>query len=158
MARWQTITLAASLALNLVLIGFAAGNFLRHEPHPHMAPFGYGLARMVDALPAARSAVLRPLLQQSFAGLRPRLQALRETQRGIDRALAADPFDAKELTARLAEQRDNMNAAQLASHAALVQLTSQLSHEERLKLAAGLRAGSKRMRGMRMHAPPPDAP
>ena len=133
--------------LNLVLIGFLAGHFVRATRHPPLAPMAFGMVRMLDTLPPDRRAALQPLVRETFAAMRPRLQAMREVQRGIDSALSAEPFNADELSVRLAEQRQNMNLAQTDAHAALVRLTRQLSRDERVRLAAALRESPGMMRG-----------
>ena len=159
MTRWQKATLAASLVLNLVLIGLLAGHFLRAMRHPPMAPLAFGIVHMIDTLPPERRALLQPLVRDSLVALRPQLRAMREAQLGIDRALGAEPFDAEMLARRLAEQRASMNAAQADSHAALIRLTKQLSRDERVRLAAALREPPWMMRGRGgRHFRPPDAP
>ena len=159
MNRWKSIALVVSLVLNLIFIGFIAGHFLRVMRHPPMGPFAFGMARMIETLPPERRNALRPLVRQSFMALRPRLNAMRDMQTAVERALAAEPFDAAELTRQLNAMRANLDAAQVSSLAALVRISSQLTHTERLKLAEALRDPPWMMHGKRgMRLTPPDAP
>lgn len=147
--RWLTITLVASLGLNLALVGFIAGK-ASHSGMASLAPDPFlGAFRMLRELPEARRDALRPVLREHFKEIRPDLKRLRDAHQDVGSALAAEPYAPEPLAAALARFRMALLAGQEHSHRALVQIAEQMTPGERRQL---LEVMSRHPRG---HQPPP---
>lgn len=142
--------LVVSLALNLALIGFAAGR-IGAGPGAHPIVASFGAARVLRQLPDARQDELRPLYREQMREIRPHIRELRQSQHHLAAALTAEPFDRDVLAAELAEFRTALLASQTASHQALVELAHAMTPEERalLRTSIAFRARSARPPGDR---------
>ena len=152
--KWLVFALIASVAVNLAMAGFVVGRL----GAPWMAPMSLdpsmGLVRVVRELPEERREVLRAELREHFRTLHPRLREMRQAQRRINSALTREPFEPDELSAALAAFRATLLESQQHSQAALVQVVSQMTPEERLLL----REAMSRHRRPPGHRDRPDGP
>jgi uncharacterized membrane protein len=149
--NWLTVALAASVAVNLALVGFLAG---RAGPAPGMTmppDPSLGAFRVLRDIPESRRDALRPLLREHLRAVRPHLRRLRSAQADIRHALEAEPYDSKALDTALAEFRGALATSQRHSHQALSRLAANMTPGERRLL---LDAMAELPRGHRP-APPP---
>ena len=156
--RWTKgrITLAISLALNLLVVGVVAGALLSgggpgrysaNDPDSRRGPLReIGNAPFVRALePADRQALLRALrddggtLRENRAELRRRFQALVA-------ALRADPFDADAMQVLFDDQREAASTHQRTGERFILERLSAMSAEQRIAYADRLDAALKRGR------------
>lgn len=130
--RWLRWLLAASLALNLLVLGLVAGEALRHGPPaggPRPTELALGpLARALEE--GDRRAILEDLRG------RPELDPLGRRERGqafadILAAVRAEPFDEGRLREAMARQSARVEAAQQATQDAVVARLSALTPRER---------------------------
>ncbi len=93
--RWLVTTLVGSLALNLILIGAAAGFVWRHFPAFQAAGFQRppNLLNYAGTLPPQRFKALMVLTDEQLQSVRPLRQQLREAREEMVSALTAEPFD-----------------------------------------------------------------
>lgn len=137
--RRLVIALAISVSINLFLIGFVTARFALGNDRTK--PFGDGtLPGGPMSLFGATEVLGNPtpikrLLRKHIKDFRPKRNQLREARHRIARALAADPFDPKLLSAELGNLRKVTQDSQRAIHNALVELAISLSPEERRLLS-----------------------
>ena len=149
-ARWLTIALVASLALNLALVGYMVGKaagppFLR--PPPTSFDPTVGLGRLLRFLPAERRReVLAGTARQD---IRESLATARRTARTLHRQLGQAPFDEQALAATLQRFRDDFAESQARSHAAFVAAAAALTPAERQRFTKSLRKEARRGNGGR---------
>ena len=102
--RWMWIVLTLSLALNLLVLGAAAGaiwHFRHGHAFPHRGPDG--LVRYLRSLPADRRDEIVALIAAEREKSRRLRRLSREKRRELVRAFEADPFDAGRLDAAARE-------------------------------------------------------
>ncbi|MEC9434920.1 MAG: periplasmic heavy metal sensor [Pseudomonadota bacterium] len=148
--RWVRWALAASVCVNLLLIGAAAGAFLRHggPPRPPM-PAGFDRVSLWHAFremaPEERDAA-RTALKARREQMRRLGDALAETRGGIADALAARPFSPEALAAALNAAREAERASGGLSDAVFVDLAGRLTDHSRQEIAEALREARGRGR------------
>lgn len=154
--RWLIIGLTASVALNLLLVGFLIGR-VSGMPRPvaFQANTQASIGWMMRNLPEERREVLRDDAREHFRGVRPELRALREAQKRLFAILSADELDQEALNNVLAELRTRSDAIQAANLALLEHLAGKVTPEERRMLAEGLTRHPEPPK--RRHRPPTDA-
>ena len=98
--RWMWIVLVLSLALNLLVLGTAAGAIwhFRHG-HPFHDRGPDGLSRYLATLPEERRGDIAALIEAERAKTRDLRRLSREKRREAARAFEAEPFDAARLEA-----------------------------------------------------------
>ncbi len=153
-----SIALLISGGINLFLIGFGVSQWLSHrgqsrmEAEPRVGPpsrlFHAEAVFGADADPK-----FRRFLGKHREQLRPQRRALRRARRKVDEALTAKVFEREELERALAELRKQTGSTQVSLHAALVDLASQLTYEERRRLARANRPNKRRGVRKRRRAP-----
>lgn len=148
-ARWLVAGLVISLAINLLLVGFLAGRWLQAAGPPPGHDPALLLWPAVKGLPAAEREALRPVLRKSLRESREHVRTIRRAQRSVQESLRSEPFVANELARALDELRRALNDSQAARHATLVKVATELSPDERRRLAAGMAAHGR---------PPPGPP
>jgi uncharacterized membrane protein len=155
--RWLIIGLTASVALNLLLVGFLIGR-VSGMPRPvaFQANTQASIGWMMRNLPEERREVLRDDAREHFRGVRPELRALREAQKRLFAILSADELDQDALNDVLAELRTRSDAIQAANLALLEHLAGKVTPEERRMLAEGLTRHPEPPK-RRPHRPPTDA-
>jgi uncharacterized membrane protein len=101
--RWLTLALLASIGLNLVFLGLAAGTALHGPPHRDGPEGRWG---PVAALPDPyRHDLMRAMRDErdSWIGRR---EAMRGQRAAMGAALTAEPFDPEAVRAALKRERD----------------------------------------------------
>ena len=96
--RWMWIVLILSLALNLLVLGVAAGaiwHFRQGHDFPHHG--SDGLARYLATLPPDRRDEIASLIETERETSRRLRRLSREKRRDLARAFEADPLDADRL-------------------------------------------------------------
>jgi len=162
--RRQQWALAASLALNLLLVGLGAGMVARAHMGEGARAFLHGemfrdrAARDIDERAsretderAARDAGRRTLRAQVRAVLDARAPAfdaararVAEAWRAVRAATGEEPLRTARLEAALADLRAAQQALTMERHAALVTLAARLSPEERARMMRGLERVAQR--------------
>jgi len=123
LTRKLVLGLAASILLNVFLIGLWAGRFMKTARAP--APE----STEIDTAP------IRGVWRKRDAVLRPRGEAVAAARRSVRAALVAEPFDPTALESALAGLRTESDAAQIALHHALVDAAKELGPDDRRRLA-----------------------
>ena len=143
--KWLVIALGASLALNIGAVGYLIGSGGGPKWRgPGLDPT-MGIGRMMRVLPTEQRE--DAIDRETRRAIRASLLELRQAQRAIDTALAAEPFDRERLRAALAAFRERFAASQAHSHAALVNIAAQLSPSERERFLNAMRRSHARGRG-----------
>jgi uncharacterized membrane protein len=134
-ARWLTIALAVSVALNLFFLGlFSARAFQRYEgrtPWAQHGPPGASGARRWQRQP-------RPfdwMSDAERAELRPRRKEIRTARRQAEEALRAEPFDGERLRRALSDLRRETDGIQAAVHDSMLKRALTMDGEARRRLA-----------------------
>lgn len=135
---WLIIGLIVSLGANLALAGFVAGQMSRPDRSATLDP-SFGLFRVLRELPDARRDEFRPTIREHFRVLRGDLRRMRAAQRGIDDALAREPFEPDALDRALADFRSALLDVQQANHEVLVEVAQSMSGPERARLVAAMK-------------------
>lgn len=142
--RWLRWLLAASLALNLLVLGLVVGDALRDgRPGGGLRPTEMALGPFARALADEdRRAILSDLRG------RPELAPLGRGERGaafagILAAVRAEPFDEARLRAAMAEQSERVEAAQRAVQDAVAARLASLPPQERAAFADRLEGAGR---------------
>lgn len=130
--RWLYGALVASLALNLVMVGGAAGAFWhhRHERREH------GLTGFVAQLPAERQGPLREFLKGEREKLKPLREEIRNGWNETNVLLGQEPFDKDKLKAGMGRMNDAEGRMRSAIADALVETAAKVSPQERQAMKA----------------------
>jgi uncharacterized membrane protein len=143
------IVLAASLALNLLLLGVFAGAALRHggkglpagpRMHSYAVPY-------VQALPRADRRAIFQEIRKQHGGFDK--QARRELYQDMLAGLRADPFDPAAVEAVLNTQSEAVQGAQTSSQTAWLAQVLKMSQAERLEYADAVEEALKNRRERR---------
>ena len=144
--RWAVPALIASLALNLIVIGTAAGFLWRHLPAfqaanaDHLPP---SLLNYASTLPPARYKEIVVATDQRRESVRPLRRQLREAREAAVNALVAEPFD----KARFQAAQEQVLAADQKAREAVFQLytdiAANMTPEERRAFAEWRQARRK---------------
>lgn len=137
---WLTIALVISVAVNLLLIGFALGSKFRGPPSTMLANPMFGLMRYADTLPKQRRAEVFEEVR-AFRPERAQFRKMRELQANLRAEIRRDPLDPVALKAALVAVQNQMQAHQSASHDAFVQLMQALTPAERIMLDDQMQRG-----------------
>ena len=135
--RRLALLLGISVVLNVLFIGFWAGQLTRHGHGPRGSETFDGRT-------------MRGVWKRHDAMLRPRSEALEAARRRVTQALVAEPFQPEALDAALAQLRVDTDGAQRALHRALVESARDLSPEDRRQMAtSGWLVAPGQRRGVR---------
>ena len=137
--RWLAVLLAASVAVNLGLAGFAAGRMFSGFHGGPLHDPARGLARSLRGLPEERRDELRALLRSEMRPMGPRIRQLRGAQRDLVELASAEPLDRQALEGALERFRNELLASQERSHRALVEVMAVLSADERKQVLESMR-------------------
>lgn len=143
--RWRALLLA-SLALNLMFAGLAAGTawtWKRHHTSPAAgrAATDFALQSFIASLPKDRARELRRVIRQNGRpNILPLMSAVREARRGAAGVLAADTFSREELVAAFSAIDQAEAASKAAIRGVIVAAAGQMTAEERRALAARWKA------------------
>ena len=139
-ARWR-IFLLASLALNLVFAGMAAGSLWSAKRHHSLignsrGTTDFAIPGFIKSLPKERAKELRKLIkQQDRPDLSPLTAAVRQARRDAAAALAEATFDREKLTAAFSGIDVTEAAAKAAARSSLIALAEHMTPAERQTLA-----------------------
>lgn len=133
MPRWAKITLIASLAVNLLLVGSIIGHrfVTRHGPFASVFRTVDDAARFARKLPPERRQALRAVFEKHRESLQPFIKAVQEARKGVEAASAADPFDKDKFISALTALQDAENKARAARRPMAAEMAAILSPEER---------------------------
>ncbi|MDF2234939.1 periplasmic heavy metal sensor [Albimonas sp. CAU 1670] len=149
--RWVIWALAASVCVNLLLIGAAGGAFLRHGgPPPGEMPSGFDrvtLWRMFRALPPEARDDARDLIGERRDEMIDLARSRDAARARIAVAMEAAPFDPAALAAALNEARAAERRSRDLADALLLEVASDLSPATRAEIAEALR--ERRRKGFR---------
>lgn len=132
--KWLVMGLVISVAVNLVLAGFVAGDHMSRGPVPGMLDPSLSMFRVLRQLPDERREEIRPVVREHFRSMRGDLHRIRQAQRGINEALEQEPFDPKVLNDALADFRAALLDGQQENHLVLVRVATAMTAEERQAL------------------------
>jgi len=133
--RNLAILLGISVVLNVLLVGFWAGQLARG------GHFGRGA-------PMSEDRAMRGVWKRHDAMLRPRTEALQVARRRVTETLVAEPFQPEALEAALTQLRTETDGAQGALHRAILESARELGPEDRRQMAAsGWLVGRGQRRG-----------
>jgi uncharacterized membrane protein len=142
--NWLRVLLIASLTLNLLLIGAAAGRMWRW--HHHGRDFD-GAGILLSHVPADKRAGIEAMIERDRAAMRGQLDAMEAARKEVSAALIAEPFDKARFIAALQSMHQSGLAARSVTAATLAEIASHLSIEERKAFARRLeRRGGRGMR------------
>jgi uncharacterized membrane protein len=130
-SKWLIIGLVVSIAANLALAGFVAGQMSRPGPVPAMLDPSLSLFRVIHQLPEARGEAFRPTVRAHFRSLRGDLRRMREAQHGINEALTQEPFEPEALEQALTAFRAALLDGQRENHQVMVKVAESMTSEER---------------------------
>lgn len=144
--RWMVWALAASLCLNLVILGGAAGLALRGFPYERgmPPPPGGGLDpftfhRMLERVPDAQRDDALKLIRRSKPDFDAKRAQWAASRGRIADALAAEPFDRDALLAAMEAARRSETEGRAALDRAFADFAGSLPAETRAELAEELR-------------------
>lgn len=143
------VALAASLALNIFVLGAVAGAYgtrMRAEQQ-RVAPGGNPLMRAGDQLPEGQREAFRQRLRQQGQLTQPLSREAREARLEAARALGASDFDAAAVSAAFVRARVADIQAREKLETAVVEFAAGLAPAERRRLAEGLRQPPRAGRG-----------
>ena len=163
--RTLFILLFVSLALNLFVLGAAAGAFLfgdRLHPArpPGMRGGGPPMFAAAAALPPAEAEAYREALSAEALAVRPKLHEAHRMRREAWLKLGADPVDAAGIAAELDKARELQAQAQSEVDRKIVEVAARLPAADRGRFAEAIsqppmwRGPGRDRRG---GGPPPDA-
>ena len=126
---WIKIVLSVSLAINLAIVGLAAGFILRGGPSEVRGPsMGYAMPYVLSLPRDMRREVFRTLRRDDSL---PDRRARRAEYDQMIAVLRARPFDAQAAEAILLRQADGASRVQVAAQSAWLEAVSGMSPEER---------------------------
>ena len=141
--RWVWITLVASLAVNLLVIGAIGGSMWVHRhggPGFSGLPAGtHHMRRFVRGLPEERRTEVRRVLGEARRMARPRWREVRQARRAALAVLEREPFDRKAYAGALAQIHAAEKHARSGINQAFVDFAAALTPEERRAFAKWVR-------------------
>ncbi len=150
---WQKWLLIASLAVNLLILGGAAGAFWSHRHGGRHFGHGqgreHGLMGFVRELAPDRQGDVRAALETEREKIKPMRDVVKEGWTETNSVLGTEPFDKDKLKAAMTRMIDAETRMRTAISDALVDTAVKLSPEERQKLKVwrekqGMRFGGRR--------------
>lgn len=126
--RWLVWGLGLSLGVNVFLIGFLAARSFKGRP-PESAQFARGAA------PRFADPELRAVFRARSGELRAQRQGVNQARQLVQTALKSQPFRPEELAAALDALRVQTAESQAAMHRELIGIASELTPEQRQRLA-----------------------
>lgn len=141
--RWLGWALGASVCINLLVIGVAAGAMLRHwGPPAAEIPAGFDqvtLWRVFKTLPDEDRDAVRDLLRSRRDDLRGMARERREARRGIAEVVEAEPYAPDAVAEALSAARLVENRSRDLADGLFVEFAGRLSPETRAEIAEALR-------------------
>ena len=146
-ARWLTVALVLSLAINLMIVGVFIGRGMSGRPPPGSMPTNFGW--MIRHLDDQNRQELRGNLEEHATLVQPIRREMRDAQRTFNRLLIQPELDEMALSASLQKLRTASDQYQTEMHAMMLQIVTQLDEQKRRKIASSLRRGPGRPGGPR---------
>jgi uncharacterized membrane protein len=151
--RWLTLLLLASLGVNLFIGGLAIGRWVDHgwdrkerfdRPPPPDGPGPRWLRRMVgeDGMDTVRE-----VWQRHEATIEPLRREADAARSAVTDTLSADPFVRADYEAALGRMRDAMDRMETAVHAAITDVVTSMTPEQRHAFADRARAWADKHKG-----------
>ena len=141
--RWRLIILA-SLALNLLFAGAAAGSLWhskRHYSHGSLRGAELAIDKFLRTVPKERAKELRKLLKATAQPrVEPLVAGIRQARRDAAAALSAQTFDREQLTAAFGRIDQAEATAKSAARGAILSLAANMTAAERSAMAAQWKA------------------
>jgi uncharacterized membrane protein len=139
--KWRAL-LMLSLAINLLVAGFAASAVWRHRHHHGMGGAAgrgteeIGLRGFLKSLPAERAKQLKALTEAGKPDFKPLFEATREARRQAADVIAAEPFSQDQLTEAFGKIDAAEANVKMAARTAIITAASNMTIDERKRLAA----------------------
>ncbi len=150
---WQKWLLIASLAVNLLIAGGAAGAFWSHRHggrhFGHWQGREHGLMGFVGELVPDRQGEFRASIEAERAKIKPMREGVKEGWKETNAVLGTEPFDKDKLKSAMSRMIDAEVRMRTAIADALVETAAKLSPEERQKLKAWREKQGKMFGGRR---------
>ncbi len=130
---WMRILLVASLAFNLVILGFAGGAFWkwRHGGHWGMRGFGGQISTYLRTLPDERRAEIRDAIRPLYTEIRPLRKNIRAARDDVAEVLKADRFDRAKFEEAMGKMRKEEFMARSALTSVLAEFAGKMTAAER---------------------------
>ncbi|GEM_PF-4058237 len=147
--RFIALLLIGSLACNLFFAGLFLGHLLARGPmgppslHDHKFPLTPLLMHVLEELPPKTQEKVLPLLKKHQDLLKKQAQRLKKVRKQSHQLLKAEDFKTELLAESLSVLRKETQTMQETMHAAVLEISAQLSRAERRRLLQAL------------HRPPP---
>jgi uncharacterized membrane protein len=126
--RWLVWGFGLSIGINVFLIGFIAARSFGGNPREAVPFAGGGPHRFADP-------ELRAALRKHSSGLRAQRQGVNQARQLVQSALKREPFRPEELASALDALRAQTAESQAAMHRELIGIASELTPEQRQRLA-----------------------
>ena len=132
--RRLVTALVLSLAVNMIVIGAAAGFLLRHSSEltgTTASPLAPNLLGYASTLPETRRKDLWTRTEDERASVRPLRRALREAREEFLKSLVAEPFDPQRFSAAQDQLLEADRKARVAVHKLYAEIAANLTPAER---------------------------
>lgn len=141
--RWMKILLVVSLALNLLVVGVAAGFAIKGGPKWRGGPPG-GAGAMHRALSEADRAELKQRMIRTFRAEKGGRAAFHQEMEGLVALLRAETFDGAAAAERMARLREMFDGRMASAQGLLVEYWGEMSAADRAAYADRLEAEMQR--------------
>ncbi len=151
--RWVMFVLLASLMLNMVFVGVAAGRiWAHHNGHGWNSRHkDSGMRGFLRELPEARRKELRDMMRANREAAREERQKVRAVRQAVREAIAREPFDRAALESALSQVNVARQSFRARVASDFVEMVVKMTPDERKMFAErGLkrdRGGRRRLRG-----------
>jgi uncharacterized membrane protein len=144
--------LAASVALNLLVLGLGVGAvFHNGAPERDAVARDLGFGTFSEALRIEDRHALRKLLMQKSPQIRAAMGQRSTDMTALLAALRAEPFDIAALNAAMDEMQLRLEGQLALGHKAMGEVLAVMPAQERLKFADRLERGMRRGKGGKGH-------
>ena len=144
--RWVWVLLAASLAVNLLIVGAIAGHILLGGPERHFAgrggpPIMAAIRQLMREMPGDRRKIVREIIKKHRPAIKPLRAARRKARSAAEKELTAQPFDKAKFESALRAVHDAKIKLRKTATPMLLEIIEVLTPQEREKF---LKAVKKR--------------
>jgi uncharacterized membrane protein len=130
--KWLRVALVASLAVNLLVIGAAAGSMYRiNQQPPTLSSVSTNLLAFTSSLPEPRRKELWAAIREEHRRLRPLRDDVRAARLEWRQVLSAEPFDRERFDAAQKRVLDAENKARSEAQRLFASLATHLTVAER---------------------------
>jgi uncharacterized membrane protein len=129
--RWMLLLLIASLAVNFLILGLAAGAMWKFRGPPPLAGVTPNLLGYASTLPSDRRKALWDGTEAERQHLRPFRREVRMAREETIKALVAEPFDREKFVAAQDKQSEAEQRARQAVQGLFAKIATGLTPEER---------------------------